>query len=97
MNSGIIRDALTTTLILELEYREPSVAREIETESEQPSEHQYPQQLFEDEFCLAPQRDLKGGEFHDERGNSTLRIWHAQKALEALGTLSQRTRMGYRA
>ena len=28
MNSGIIRNALTTTLALELEYREPSIVRE---------------------------------------------------------------------
>ena len=30
MNSGIIRKALTTTGALELEYREPSIARESE-------------------------------------------------------------------
>jgi hypothetical protein len=30
MNSGIIRKALTTTLALELEYREPFVVRELE-------------------------------------------------------------------
>ena len=51
MNSGIIRNALTTTLILELEYREPSIVRETGAESELPSEHLYPEQLFEDEFA----------------------------------------------
>jgi hypothetical protein len=30
MNSGIIRKALTTALALELEYREPSIVRELE-------------------------------------------------------------------
>ncbi|HVR24939.1 MAG TPA: hypothetical protein VMU26_16635 [Candidatus Polarisedimenticolia bacterium] len=30
MNSGIIRKALTTTLALELEYREPFIVREVE-------------------------------------------------------------------
>jgi hypothetical protein len=51
LNSGIIRNALTTTLILELEYREPSIVGKIGTESELPSEHQYPEQLLEDEFA----------------------------------------------
>ncbi len=35
MNGGIIRKALSTTLALELEYREPSVLCEIRTESAQ--------------------------------------------------------------
>jgi hypothetical protein len=30
MNDGIVRNALTTTLVLELEYREPSIVRELE-------------------------------------------------------------------
>jgi hypothetical protein len=30
MNNGIIRKALTTTLALELEYREPFIVREVE-------------------------------------------------------------------
>jgi hypothetical protein len=30
MNDGIVRNALTTTLALELEYREPSIVRESE-------------------------------------------------------------------
>jgi hypothetical protein len=42
MNSGIIRNALTTALALELEYREPSISREIGTESERPTELQAP-------------------------------------------------------
>jgi hypothetical protein len=41
MNSGVIRNALTTTLALELEYREPSIFREIGTETERPTELQY--------------------------------------------------------
>ena len=54
MNSGIIRKALTTTLALELEYREPSIFREIEPESEQLTELQQPGRLFEDEFTSLP-------------------------------------------
>jgi hypothetical protein len=50
MNNGIIRNALTTTLALELEYREPSIFREPETESDQPTELQPPGRLLEDEF-----------------------------------------------
>jgi hypothetical protein len=50
MNNGIIRDALTTTLALELEYREPSIFREIGTESDQLAELQRPGRLLEDEF-----------------------------------------------
>ena len=50
MNSGIIRNALTKTLALELEYREPSIFREIGTETERPTEFQHPGRLFEDEF-----------------------------------------------
>jgi hypothetical protein len=53
MKSGIIRDALTTTLALELQYREPSIFREIGTRSDQPTDLQSPERLFEDEFtCL---------------------------------------------
>jgi hypothetical protein len=37
MNGGIIRKALTTTLALELEYRELSIVRELEPN---PSGHQ---------------------------------------------------------
>jgi hypothetical protein len=40
MNSGIIPNALTKTLALELEYRESSVFREIGTEPEWPAELQ---------------------------------------------------------
>ena len=54
MNSGIIRKALTTTLALELEYREPSIFREPETESEPPTEPRHPRRLFEDEFAHLP-------------------------------------------
>jgi hypothetical protein len=41
MNRGIIRDALTRTLALELGYREPSIFREIGTETERPTELQH--------------------------------------------------------
>jgi hypothetical protein len=41
MNSGVIRNALTTTLALELEYRELSIFREIGTETERPKERQH--------------------------------------------------------
>ena len=50
MNSGIIRNALTTALALELGYREPSIFRDPETESEPPTEPQHPGRLLEDEF-----------------------------------------------
>jgi hypothetical protein len=50
MNNGIIRSALTTTLALELEYREPSIFREIGTECDQLTEFQHPGRLLEDEF-----------------------------------------------
>jgi hypothetical protein len=57
MNSSIIRNALTTKLALELEYREASISREIATRFEQPREDEPEFQrrgwLFEDEFtCL---------------------------------------------
>ena len=51
MNSGIIRNALATTLALELEYREPCIVRGSGIESERSIEHQYPEQLFENEFA----------------------------------------------
>ena len=53
MNSGIIRNALTTILALELEYREPSIVRETGAESKRPTDPQRPEQLSEGEFtCL---------------------------------------------
>jgi hypothetical protein len=53
MNSGVIRSAFTTTLALELGYREPSLFREIGTKSERSTELQHPGRLVEDEFaCL---------------------------------------------
>jgi hypothetical protein len=52
--NGIIRKALTTTLALELEYREPSIFREIEPESEQLTELQQPGRLLEDECTCLP-------------------------------------------
>jgi hypothetical protein len=50
MNSGIIRNALTTTHALELEYREPSIFRETGTKSERPTELEPPRGLLENEF-----------------------------------------------
>jgi hypothetical protein len=50
MNNGLIRNALTTTLALELEYREPSIFREIGTESSQLNELEHPGRLLEDEL-----------------------------------------------
>jgi hypothetical protein len=38
MNIGIIRSALTTKLALELEYREPSISRELELNSSGPQD-----------------------------------------------------------
>jgi hypothetical protein len=50
MNSGIIPNALTTTLVLEREYREPSISRKLGSESEMFAELQ---PLLEEEFtCL---------------------------------------------
>jgi hypothetical protein len=46
MNSGIIRNALTTKLALELEYREASI---FGTESSQPTDLQSPGRLSEDD------------------------------------------------
>jgi hypothetical protein len=51
MNSGIIRNALTTTLALELEYREPSIFRETGAKSEPPTELEPPRGLLEDELA----------------------------------------------
>ena len=39
MNGGIIRKALTTTLALELEYREPSIVGELEPNPSDPRDH----------------------------------------------------------
>jgi hypothetical protein len=39
MNGGIIRKALTTTLALELEYREPSIVGELEPNPSGPRDH----------------------------------------------------------
>ena len=50
MNSGIICDALTTILALELEYLGPTIFREIGTGSDRPTELQHSKRLFEDEF-----------------------------------------------
>jgi len=50
MNGGIIRKALTTTLALELEYREPCIFREIGSESDQPAELKHKGRLPEDEL-----------------------------------------------
>jgi hypothetical protein len=36
MNDGIVRNALTTTLALELEYGDPSIVRELEPNSSGP-------------------------------------------------------------
>jgi len=41
MNSGIVRNALTTTLALELKYREPSGFSDIGSELEHPTELQH--------------------------------------------------------
>ena len=60
MNGGIIRNALTTTLALEREHREPSIVREIAAESNQLTELQSPQRLFEDEFAYLLSVILKG-------------------------------------
>ena len=59
MNTGIIHNALTLTrtLALELEYRESSVFREIETEPEWPTRSPALRRLSEDEFTCLLKRD----------------------------------------
>jgi hypothetical protein len=52
MNGGIIRNALTTTLALELEYREPSILREFESDYEPPAEHPCLEPFFEKTACF---------------------------------------------
>jgi hypothetical protein len=54
LNNGIIRKALTTTLALELEYREPSIFCETGTESEQPTDLKHPWPLSELESTRLP-------------------------------------------
>jgi hypothetical protein len=49
MSIGIIRNALTTALALELEYREPSI-RETGPESERLTEPPCPERLAEDDL-----------------------------------------------
>jgi hypothetical protein len=48
MNIGIIRSALTTKLALELEYREPSISRELKPNPSGPQDCNPPGRLFED-------------------------------------------------
>ena len=38
MSNGIVRNALTTALALELEYREPSIVRELEPNPKGPQD-----------------------------------------------------------
>ena len=38
MKDGIVRNALTTSLALELEYRDPSIVRELEPNSNGPQD-----------------------------------------------------------
>jgi hypothetical protein len=74
MNSGIIRNALTSTLSLELEYREPSTFRETGTKSERPTELQPPGELFENEFAYLLPLFERRRSFSDERRKSIVRI-----------------------
>ena len=100
MNGGIIRDALTTTVPLELEYREPSIFREIGSRSERATggeaEFQHPGRLFEDEltylFNVIGRREVH---FHDERRNSTGRIGTRKKHWneDGLAGISDRRQM----
>jgi len=52
MNGGIIRNALTTTFALELEYREPSILREFGSEHEPPAEHPCLEPFLEKTACF---------------------------------------------
>jgi hypothetical protein len=53
MNGGIIRGALTTTLALELEYREPSIVREFEPNPSSPQDFNAQGDCLKIEFaCL---------------------------------------------
>ena len=53
MNIGIVRSALTATLFLELEYRDPSSLRELKNESGSTVERQCPVQLSEEDVATS--------------------------------------------
>jgi len=60
MNSGIIRKALTTTLALELEYREPFIVREVEASPSGSQNFNRHGDGFDNRVCVPAERDLKG-------------------------------------
>jgi hypothetical protein len=51
MNDGIIRNALTTSLALELEYREPSIVRELEPNQSGPQDFNHQDDCLKIEFA----------------------------------------------
>jgi hypothetical protein len=51
MNGGIVRNALTTTLALELDYREPSMVRELEPNPSGPQDFNPPGDCLKIEFA----------------------------------------------
>ena len=60
MNTGIIRNALTTPLALELEYRERSTVRESEPNPSGLQDSNPHGERLKIEFTYLPERDLKG-------------------------------------
>jgi hypothetical protein len=60
MNTGIIRNALTTPLALELEYRERSTVRESEPNPSGLQDFNPQGDCLKIEFTYLPGHDLKG-------------------------------------
>ena len=97
MNSGIVRTALTNELP-RTEYREPSCVR-ADARSRQwavNSEEYFQriQVLIANDFKRLMSEIDDRSSFHDARRDPTRRIRARTKALEALGTLPQRARVG---
>jgi len=51
MKDGIVRNALTTSLALELEYRDPSIVRELEPNSNGPQDFNPQDDCLQIEFA----------------------------------------------
>jgi hypothetical protein len=78
MNSGVIRNALTTTLALELEYREPSIFRENWNRNRTANRTSTLRRLFEDEFTSCSRvstRDRCSRESEQITSISTVSTW----------------------
>src|SRR5271170_5208187 len=98
----LIQTAVTNkTLRLELDYRQPSILSEGDATIEGPTAETglalpYDPQVADDFTYLLSVIGEESREFsHDAGRDPTVRIWSAPQALEALGALSQRTRVGH--